>query len=63
MRTRRTWWVALKLGAIVSSSLWISACGTSGIQLRDFAVSTSSRIFWQSVGTLIQAEIIGSQNP
>ena len=50
---RRAYWASVGL-------LWISACGVSDIQLRDFALSISVRTFFQTLGTALQAAIVES---
>jgi hypothetical protein len=48
------------LYAASAGLLWLSACGVSDIQLRDFAVSTSIRTIYQTLGSALQAAIVGS---
>lgn len=49
-----------RLYAASAGLIWVSACGVSDIQLRDFAVSTSVRTFYQTIGTALQAAIVNS---
>ena len=50
---RRVYWASAGL-------LWLSACGVSDIQFRDFALSISVRTFFQTLGTALQAAIVDS---
>lgn len=47
----------LKLATIGLGVLWVGGCVT-GVQLRDFMLTTSTRIFWQTIGTALQAAVI-----
>lgn len=49
-----------RLYAACAGLLWLSACGVSDIQLRDFAITTGIRTFYQTLGSALQAAIVGS---
>lgn len=50
-----------RLAWIGMGTLWIGGCMTDA-QLRDFFLTTTTRVFWQAVGTAIQAAFIDAAN-
>lgn len=42
-------------------AMWIGGCVTD-LQFRDFLTTTLVRTFWQTVGTALQAGIVGTAN-
>ena len=53
LATHRLLWLSL-------GTLWLGGCITD-LQLRDFLESTAVRTFWQAIGTLFQAAVVGTQ--
>ena len=53
-------WV--RLAVLASGTLFIPTCGITDIALRDFALSTTTRVFFSTLGTAIQAAIVGQAN-
>lgn len=51
--------LARRLMLASSGLLWLTTCGVSDIQFRDFAVSTTIRTFFSTLGTALQAAIVG----
>lgn len=47
------------LAAAGLGSQWLFGCITDA-QLRDFAQSTTVRVFWQTVGTALQSALINA---
>lgn len=46
--------------ALASSGLaWLTTCGVSDIALRDYALSITIRTFFQTLGTALQAALVG----
>lgn len=51
--------ILLRTGSIGLGTLWVAGCVTDA-QLRDFFLTTSTRVFWQTIGSVIQAAIVGA---
>jgi hypothetical protein len=47
----------LRLAPAMVGSLWMVGCATDA-QLRDFLSSTIVRVFWQTIGTALQAGLV-----
>ncbi|MBI5864687.1 MAG: hypothetical protein HZB38_09290 [Planctomycetes bacterium] len=56
-RLRRFRKVAIGLAIVSAGQLWLGGCVTDA-QFRDFTQTTVIRVFWQAVGTAIQATIV-----
>ncbi len=50
--------LASRLVPVSAGLLWLTSCGVSDIQFRDFLVSTSIRTFFSTLGTALQAAIV-----
>lgn len=60
MRRRTQLLILRKFSWMALGAMWISGCGVSDIQLRDFAISTGVRVFFQTLGTAFQSAFVNA---
>ncbi len=48
-----------RLAWVGLGTLWVGGCVTD-VQVRDFFLTTSTRVFWQAIGSALQAAVVNA---